>query len=38
MNNHKNARLTAHGRSLLVRRVVEDGLRPLKLFKLRGRH
>ena len=28
MNNHKNARLTVHGRSLLVRRVVEDGLRP----------
>ena len=28
MNNHKNARLTVHGRSLLVRRVVEEGLRP----------
>jgi transposase InsO family protein len=28
MNNHKNARLTPHGRALLVRRVLEHGLRP----------
>jgi transposase InsO family protein len=28
MNNHKNARLTVHGRVLLVKRVVEQGLRP----------
>jgi len=28
MNSHKNARLTVHGRTLLVRRVLEQGLRP----------
>jgi transposase InsO family protein len=28
MNNHKNARLTVHGRTLLVRRILELGLRP----------
>lgn len=28
MNNHKNARLTVHGRLLLVRRVIDEGLRP----------
>lgn len=28
MNNHKNARLTVHGRELLVKRIVEHGLRP----------
>ena len=28
MNNHKNARLTIHGRLLLVRRITEEGLRP----------
>ena len=28
MNSHKNARLTPHGRELLVRRVLEQGLRP----------
>lgn len=27
MNSHKNARLTVHGRVLLVRRVLEEGLR-----------
>jgi len=27
MNSHKNARLTVYGRELLVRRIVEDGLR-----------
>ncbi|WP_251309827.1 leucine zipper domain-containing protein, partial [Halomonas sp. NCCP-2165] len=25
MNTHKNARLTPHGRALLVRRVLEEG-------------
>ena len=28
MNIHKNARLTPHGRALLVRRVLDEGLRP----------
>ncbi|WP_297526916.1 leucine zipper domain-containing protein, partial [Thiohalobacter sp.] len=28
MNSHKNARLTVHGRALLVKRVLEEGLRP----------
>jgi transposase len=28
MNNHKNARLTVYGRELLVKRIVELGLRP----------
>ncbi|WP_412053239.1 IS481 family transposase [Pokkaliibacter plantistimulans] len=28
MNNHKHARLTVHGRALLVKRIVEVGLRP----------
>ncbi|WP_442866068.1 leucine zipper domain-containing protein [Aeromonas sp. Y318-1] len=27
MNNHKNARLTLFGRQLLVRRILEQGLR-----------
>lgn len=27
MNTHKNARLTIHGRELLVKRVIEHGLR-----------
>ena len=27
MNSHKHARLTAHGRALLVRRMLEEGLR-----------
>ena len=36
MNNHKNARLTVHGRSLLVRRVVEDGLRPVEVAQAVG--
>ena len=30
MNTHKNARLTAHGRALLVRHIVEHGLRPVE--------
>ena len=25
MNTHKNARMTVHGRALLVRRIVEEG-------------
>ncbi|PPC74704.1 hypothetical protein C4K68_24375 [Pokkaliibacter plantistimulans] len=28
MNNHKHARLTVHGRALLVKRIVEVGLHP----------
>lgn len=28
MNHHENARLTVHGRVLLVRRILEQGLRP----------
>lgn len=28
MNNHKNARLTVHGRAFLVKRILEEGLRP----------
>lgn len=28
MNTYKNARLTVHGRELLVNRIVEQGLRP----------
>lgn len=28
MNNHKNARLTVHDRELLVKRILEQGLRP----------
>jgi transposase InsO family protein len=28
VNNHKNARLIVHGRALLVKRVLEQGLRP----------
>lgn len=30
MNTHKNARLTIHGRALLVRRVLDEGLRPIE--------
>ncbi|MBO9471615.1 IS481 family transposase [Endozoicomonas sp. G2_2] len=29
MNTHKNARLTTHSRQVLVRRVIEQGLRPV---------
>ena len=29
MNTHKNARLTVHSRQVLVRRVIEHGLRPI---------
>jgi transposase len=36
MNNHKNARLTVHGRLLLVRRIVEDGLRPAEAAQAMG--
>jgi transposase InsO family protein len=36
MNNHKNARLTVHGRSLLVRRIIEDGLRPTEAAQAMG--
>ena len=36
MNNHKNARLTVHGRMLLVRRVTEEGLRPIEAAQAAG--
>ena len=36
MNNHKNARLTVHGRLLLVRRIVEHGLRPVEAAQAMG--
>ena len=36
MNSHKNARLTVHGRALLVRRVLEDGLRPVEAAQAAG--
>ena len=36
MNNHKNARLTPHGRALLVRRVLEEGLRPIEAAQAMG--
>lgn len=36
MNNHKNARLTVHGRLLLVRRIVVHGLRPVEAAQAMG--
>lgn len=36
MNNHKNARLTVHGRSLLVRRIIDHGLRPAEAAQAMG--
>jgi transposase InsO family protein len=36
MNNHKNARLAVHGRALLVRRVLEEGLRPIEVAQAMG--
>lgn len=36
MNNHQNARLTVYGRELLVRRVVEHGLRPSEAAQAAG--
>lgn len=36
MNNHKNARLTTHGRVLLVKRIVEQGLRPREAAQAAG--
>ncbi|WP_251309637.1 leucine zipper domain-containing protein, partial [Halomonas sp. NCCP-2165] len=36
MNTHKNARLTPHGRALLVRRVLEEGLRPEEVAQAQG--
>ena len=36
MNNYKNARLTPHGRALLVRRVVKEGLRPAEAAQAMG--
>ncbi len=36
MNIHKNARLTPHGRELLIRRVLEEGLRPIEVAQASG--
>lgn len=36
MNNHQNARLTVHGRALLVQRVTEEGLRPAEVAQAMG--
>lgn len=36
MNNHKNARLTVHGRVLIVQRVLEEGLRPIEVAQAMG--
>ena len=36
MNNHKNARLTFHGRLLLVHRITEEGLRPAEAAQAQG--
>ncbi len=36
MNSHQNARLTVYGRALLVRRVLEEGLRPLEVAQAMG--
>ena len=36
MNNHKNARLTVHGRALLVKRVIDEGLRPAEVAHAMG--
>lgn len=36
MNTHKNERLTVYGRALLVRRVVDEGLRPEEVAQAMG--
>ena len=36
MNIHKNARLTRHGRELLIQRVVVEGLRPIEVAQASG--
>lgn len=36
MNTHKNERLTVYGRALLVRRVVDEGLRPAEVAQAMG--
>ncbi|WP_461110407.1 leucine zipper domain-containing protein, partial [Salinisphaera aquimarina] len=36
MNTHKNARLTVQGRALLVRRIVEQGQRPVEAAQAMG--
>lgn len=36
MNKHQNARLTPHGRALLVHRVLEEGLRPVEVAQAMG--
>ena len=36
MDNHKNARLTVHGRLLYVRRIIDHGLRPVEAAQAMG--
>ncbi|MBA4741688.1 MAG: helix-turn-helix domain-containing protein, partial [Azoarcus sp.] len=36
MNSHKNARLTLHGRILLIDRVLTEGLRPAEVAQAQG--
>jgi len=36
MNSHKNARLTVHGRVLLVQRAIQEGLRPIEVAQAMG--
>lgn len=36
MNSHKNERLTAYSRALLVKRVLEEGLRPIEVARAQG--
>tara|TARA_R110001599_G_scaffold347637_1_gene574120 strand:- start:21414 stop:21557 length:144 start_codon:yes stop_codon:yes gene_type:complete len=36
MNNHKDARLTAYDRFLLVRRITDEGLRPAEAAQATG--
>ncbi len=36
MNSHKNARLTVHGRVLVVRRALEQGMRPAEVAQAMG--
>ena len=36
MNSRKNARLTVHGRALLVKRVLEEGIHPAEAVQAMG--
>ncbi|ATJ81412.1 IS481 family transposase [Halomonas beimenensis] len=36
MNTHQNARLTPHGRALLARRVIDEGIRPREVAQAQG--